>query len=57
MLPAVTEPPSAQIENLKKLSTVPRAIATAISASIFVSDPPGLSVCFSIEHIHLRFFV
>jgi hypothetical protein len=38
MLPAVIDPPSGQIENLMKLKTVPRAIATAISARSFVSD-------------------
>ena len=38
MLPAVTDPPCGQIENLTKLKAVLRAIATTISASILVLE-------------------
>jgi hypothetical protein len=43
MLPAVIDPPCAQIENLTKLRTVLREIATAISASNLVLDLIGFS--------------
>jgi len=52
MLPAVIDPPCAQIENLTKLRTVLREIATAISASSLVLDPIGFSENFMFLRQH-----